>query len=456
MPLPFLKKPTTPPNPASDPEELLQRANALFHAEQSKDLRSVIAQKMEDLRHYDVLAMDRVVAILSWGRSGSLLLSSYLDGHEDVMMLPEICSSRIYEFFERYPALSLGEKLIAYPAFEPHHYGRFFEGDFAISSADYYAAVQAIVEFYAEEPPDFLESRRAFFLFMHIAYNMALGRPARSNPIIVYAQHLSDDEVARQLVEDFPRAKFVHTIRDPISSCDGMFRFTFATLSKDFPRTYTKAPYTALFYLPGQDRPHFGMQSRTRTIRFEDLHADTAETMRDLADWLGLPFQATLLASTFNGIPWVVRSEGKAWSGRRLEPVERNSRNLSRKDRALLYALFYENFVAWNYPCPRIFGYPIVRWIVFVSLLPFPTKMEIITARAVLKLWILPSVRHGRVWAAIKSLLGIGFYRLKIMELLAPAFFRRCAYGVTLLQVARPPERRDDGASAAEREMKLI
>ena len=60
-------------------------------------------------------------AILMWGRSGSLLLASYLDGHEDVIMLPELCGWRLYEFFERFQSLPLRDKLIAYPAFEPDY-----------------------------------------------------------------------------------------------------------------------------------------------------------------------------------------------------------------------------------------------------------------------------------------------------------------------------------------------
>jgi len=441
-----------PPNTASNPQEIMQRANALFREEQSADLQGVIAEQIEDLRHYDLTAMDRVVAVLSWGRSGSLLLSSYLDGHDDVMMLPQVCSARLYEFFERYPSLSLGDKLIAYPAFEPHYYGRFFDGDFAISPARYYAAVQAILEFHGKQPAQLLESRRSFFLFIHIAYNLALGRPASSHPLIVYAQHLVDDDLAAQLVEDFPQARFVHTVRDPISSCDGMFQFTFGTLSADFPRTYTKAPYTALVYLPDQDGPHRGMESRTRTVRFEDMHRDTPQTMRDLAEWLGLPYQATLLDSTFNGIAWTVTRDGKTWSGRRLEQIQRSSRNLSAKDRALLFASFYENFVDWDYPSPKIFRHPIVRCVVFVSLFAFPTKMETITARAVFERWILPSLRQGNISAAINSLLGIGYYRLKIIGLLAQVFFRRLVFGATLLRVdhkRRPLERRDDAAIAA-------
>ncbi len=437
MRFPLINERKTPPGQTSDPQELRLRADALFRAEPSRDLRAIIARHLEELPHYNLDAMDRVVSILSLGRSGSLLLASYLDGHEDVLMLPQICSERLFDFFERYPSLSLSEKLLAYPASATHYYGRFFDGDFPISPTRYYAAVQAVLEFYRKEPPEFLESRRTFFLFVHIAYNLALGRPVSSHPLIVYAQHLVSDETARKLVEDFPRAKFIHTIRDPISTCDGMFQFTFGTLSEKHPRTYTKAPYSALLYLPDQDRPHFGMESRTRTVRFEDLHIDPAGTMRDFAHWLGLPFSETLLESTFNGIPWTVTSGGKTWSGRRPERLQRSSRNLSAKDRALLFAFFYENLADWDYPYPRIFGNAIVRCMVFFSLLALPTKMEMITARAAFKHWILPSLRQGNIWAATKSLLGIGFYRLKIIGLLMPVFFRRLLFRATLLQVAR-------------------
>lgn len=418
-----------------NPEEILQSAHALFRAEQSKDLRGVIAGNIEELRHYDALAMDRVAAIVMWGRSGSLLLSSYLDGHDDVIMLPELCGWKLYEFFERYPCLPLRDKLIAYPVFEPY-VTRLFEGDFAISPALYFAAVQAILEFYDKWPTEFLESRRAFFLFVHIAYNLALGRrPASSNSLIVYAQHASDDVVARHLVEDFPQTKFIHTVRDPISTCNGMFQFIFSTVSEKFPQTYSEAPYGALLCLVNKDRPHLGMESRTRTIRFEDLHSDTLESVRDLCDWLGLPYRTTLLDSTFNGIPYVVTSRGKAWSGPCLEQVQRYSPNLSLKDRALLFALFYENFLAWRYPYPKMFRHRIVRCVVFVSLFLFPMKMEIIATQASLRRWVFPLIGQGSILAAVKSALGLGLCRLKMIQLLVLAFCRRRTYRTTLLQV---------------------
>jgi hypothetical protein len=409
-------------------QEILTRAYALYDTEQRGDLRVDIAQKIEELRHYDLLAMQRVVAILAWGRSGSVLLGSYFDGHEDVILLPEICGWRLFQFFDRYSSLPLLEKLLAYPVFDPS-VTRFFEGDFAISPAMYYAAVQAIVEFYRESPQEFLNSRRAFFLFVHIAYNLALGRkPANSNPLIVYSQHDWDNVGAKHLVDDFPQAKFVQTVRDPISSCDRSFH----ALLDALPEHHIQLPYSVLDFLTRYDKPQTGMETRTRAVRFEDMHCDLARTMRDLSDWLGLSYQPILLESTFNGIPYVVKSDGKTWSGRRAEPVQRRSRHLSWKDRALLFALLYEDFVDWKYPCPRMFRHRIVRCIVVVSLFLLPMKTELVGAKMVFKGRILPSFRRGNILRGMKPLFTIGFCRLKIIRLLLFVVFQRCANRPTL------------------------
>ncbi len=430
------------------PEDHLPSADAFGGAQQQhKDMEVGIAEKIECLKHYDVLAMQRVVAILAWGRSGSVLLASYFDGHEDVISLPEICGWRLFEFFNRYRSLSLRDKLLAYPTFDPN-VTRFFEGDFAISPAEYYAAAEAIVVFYRDWPPEFLESRRAFFLFVHVAYNLALGRrPSNSNPLIVYAQHDWDNVSAQHLVDDFPQAKFLHTIRDPISSCDRAYHALLDTLAEQ----NIQLPYSVLDFLTSKDLPQGGMEGRSRAIRFEDLHCDIAKTMRDLSDWLGLSYQPILLESTFNGIPYVIKSEGKIWSGPRLEAVQRRTRHLSRADRALLFALFYENFEDWKYPCPKIFRHRIVRCGVVVSLLPFPMKTEIVGASAILHRRIWPALRRGNISRVIKSLVGIGLVRLKIMLLLVSVVFRRCVHRPRLVQVHRNEQPLETGVPGGEK-----
>jgi hypothetical protein len=444
-------------------EDILQNANALFRAEQSQDLRPLIADKIEDLRHYDVQKMERVVAITFWGRSGSILLASHLDGHDDVLMLPGTRSDEVYKFLEFYPSLSLRQKLLAYPAFTNLYDkasvgagvgGSFFDGPFAVSPAEYYAAVQAICEVYGNWPPEFLKSRRAFLLFVHIAHHMSLGRrPASSSPLIVCALHWWNNARARDFVADFPQAKFLHTVRDPITSFDRFFDWLFDAelLLPLEPLPGNRAPL-ARETQPGRyisdvaawkvvrahivaDRPYSGMESRTRAIRFEDLHRDTAQTMRDLADWLGLPYRTSLLDSTFNGTPYVVTRDGSTWSGPRPQKAQRSSQHISSMDRALLFALFHENFLAWNYPCPAIFGQPIIRCLVLFLFPLLPMKMEVIVARAVLKRRVLPSLRHGNIAIATKSLLRMLLSRLAIFGFLVREASRRLAYRKALLQI---------------------
>jgi hypothetical protein len=231
-------------------------------------------------------------------------------------------------------------------------------------------------------------------------------------------------------VEDFPKAKFVHTVRDPISSCDALFHFHLDALVEN----HLLLPHSALNFLVEKDRPMSGMEARTCAIRFEDLHSSPAETMHALADWLGLNYGPTLIQSTFNGIPYVMRRDGVAWSGRRVEQLQRLSRHLSRKDRALLFALFYENFVEWDYPRPKMFRYLTVRCMVFVSLILAPMKTEITAARLIFQGRIMPALRRGDLTRAAKALMSIAVCRLRIIFLLAPAFFRRCVRRPVLLQ----------------------
>ena len=74
-------------------------------------------------------------------------------------------------------------------------------------------------------PQEFLKSRRTFFKFLHVAYCVAQGRlPVKGpRPLIVYAQHYWNVGLARRFVEDFPQARFIHTVRDPITNSSRLF-----------------------------------------------------------------------------------------------------------------------------------------------------------------------------------------------------------------------------------------
>jgi hypothetical protein len=388
---------------------LLERAHESVSAEQTNGYRDLIPAKRDLLHAYDALEIDEVLTICYWGRSGSRLLTSFLDSHDQVLMLPMEESQRIYEFLVVHSDLSLRDRLIAYP-FYIDSYTPIFSGEFPIAPKQYFAAVDALIEVYRDQPSDLLSANRTFFQFLHIAYSLAINRcPSVRRPIIVYAQHRLNYHTAR-LVRDFPKARFIHTVRDPISCFDSTFAFYLKNAISKQEITHAEYPEAAvrtLIEMAGTDCSNRGTDARTRAVRFEDLHLRTEVTMRAVADWVGIAYRPSLLQSSFNGIPWVVSQRGTAWSGARPDQANRRSPNMWLSDRAMVYALFYENFVAWNYAHPTVLRHPTMRRLVAAVLWFIPTKIELLNASPPLKSKFLPALRRADIRSALQVLRGL-------------------------------------------------
>src|SRR5215467_1133762 len=405
--------------------------------------KDLIAAKIADLRHYDVLGIDRVVAICCWGRSGSYLLASLLDGHDDVITMPLSFGELIYRFWEEHRHLSLREKLLAYPGFleDMRYDATFFRGEFRIDRADYDASVAALLAVYGDRAPQVLESRGSFFRFLVVAYNLAFGRrPASPRPLIVHQQHIWSNTNAQRLVADFSDCRFIHTVRDPISCLDSTVEH-FADLNdpKFVAAQYDPAcirrprfnypAWNAFWALAWRDAPHAGLQDRSVSVRFEDLHAQPRQTMGRVARWLGLSEGRVLLESTFNGKPWIVASRGKTWTGARLEQIPRHSRDMSWVDRAIVFALFQENFALWDYPYPRFFASRAARALCLALVLVVPMRSEFVSDRIVMRSVLMPALRNAQLRLAARTVWRTLVARVGLRVLLFAELCRRVAVG---------------------------
>jgi hypothetical protein len=267
-----------------------------------------------------------------------------------------------------------------------------------------------------------------------VTFDRVLGRRLRTRtPAIVCALHEWDNPTATHLIVEFQNARFIHMVRDPICSVDRLFDWFFdPNLLTDRQPTAAEraesagrsaryasvlAAWMALHHIIDADRLHRVAQGRTRVVRFEDLHHRTADVMRDLAGWLGIEFAPSLTESTFAGRPYVVDRGGKSWSGPRRERLKRDSRNLSRMDRALIYALFYENCLAWGYPCPRAFDYRLLRLAVMLLTVLRPTRMEVIVAKVAWRRRVWPWLKRGHWRTPVDTLARIAFSRAAICHL---------------------------------------
>jgi hypothetical protein len=415
-------------------DEVLQCAYRSYTEERSA-IQTRVARKLDLTRQFDIQGMNRAAAICHCGRSGSFLLASYLDDHPDVVTLPHGHGEYLYPFFLEYEALSLWEKLIAYPAYSAAKAGTFGDfflknnpnGDFAIDAPEYFAAVQALFATYGDRPMEWLHARARFLQFIHVAFSIAVGKPrANSRPLIIYSQHWMNDELARRFVEDFPEGRFIHTIRDPITSVDSWFNWKLDKAKMDNagnlrtrPIGYSDAAVATLLDLFAWDRPHRGMELRTCAIRFEDMHLAPEAMMRRLAEWLDIPFDPCLLKSTWNGNPYIVNIRGVPCCGANPANAQRRSKNLAKIDRLMLFALLSDNFAAWNYPSPSAMRRRWIRLCTIVLISLVPMKMELMNARLVLQLQALPFLRRGQLGPVCGALFFVMKRRLRMMLLIA-------------------------------------
>jgi len=408
-------------------DAIVQRALSSYCKEEGAT-QALEPEMLRIARHFDAPGMECAAAIYCWGPSGAKLLASYLNGHPNVVMLPMFTSAAIYPFFGEYKTLSVWEKLVVYPAYSDTVWldTKFFEGDYSIAAADYYAAVQALFAVYGDRTTAWLQARQRFFQFLHVAYSVAIRRrPENPRPLMIYTPHIMDDALARQFVEDFPKARFMHTIRDPISAIDSCFEWeTFLQITvaarnrPDLIVWHLSPAYKSMHHILSYDRAHLGMEACTRAVRFEDMHHAPEATMRGLADWLGIPYDPCLLESTWNGAPYVNYVRGVSWSGPNPANARRRRRNLSPADQLLAFALLHENFVAWNYRCPRPFRQKWIRLCIIAVLWLIPMKMEIANAGMIARLQVLPALRSGRIRFACRAPLFLVQRRLWTMRLI--------------------------------------
>ena len=412
----------------NSPDEILQLA-ARQYREHQDAARALVPVKLALLRDYDAPGMDRAATICHWGRSGSVLLASYFDGHDDIITLPNQTSEYAYPFCREYQSLSLWEKLVAYPAYSQMRKGNAGDlflkdnpdGDFAVEPVHYFASVQALFAIYGGNPAVGLHARRRFFQFLHVAYAGALDRPAvNPRPLMISAQHWINSELAQALVDDFPDARFLHTIRDPISALDSWLERHFIWQFRDNPDLtsgYRYPAFDAHRDLLSWDAGHPGLQERTRAVRFEDMHLAPERTMRRLAEWLGVPYRSCLLDSTLNGRPYVVEAGERSWVGPNPANARRRSKNLNALDQLMAFSVLHRNFVEWDYPYPRFLRHRLSRAAVVLAGMLIPTKMEWVNIRNITRLQAAAALRKRRYIYALQLPCVLFVRRLRMMQM---------------------------------------
>lgn len=285
-------------------------------------------------------------AIQNWGRSGSTLVQSLFDDHPQVLSTPNFYSRRYYVAWAYSIARAPdAEKISAFlEAFRQwwdtglvdataglHRLGpdrRELAGVKRETLEGYLRAAFATGRAF---------TRRNLFESAHLAYALARGQMVASEGVqILFPVHGEPRGVACSLLEDFPEARFIHTIREPVSNVASTIQhYSFNDL--DIRSDALEGTLLNLFdgtsgrygrrHTAFDARPflrHLVPRDQVRLLKLEDLHRDGVELMAAAGRWLGLDDDKRLAASTWDGKIWWNRPESGRDSRLGGQPLRRN------------------------------------------------------------------------------------------------------------------------------------
>jgi len=287
----------------------------------------------------DINRTTKVLAIIHYGRSGSLLVQSLFDSHPAVLMTPGTLLSYFFDFWELNKNRPL-EELIE--TFVERYSGFFGNYDDPVLEREGLTRLgEERAEHIAADPKIFSSamvdllayrvgvSRHDFFCAIHIAYVEATGRRVdEPSPWIVYHVHSPNPERIARLLEDFPEVLLLQTVRNPAIATASSFRFM-----TSLDRWSVGLGAEVLYYgLSGGTIFNAKLEGRWKALRLEDLQKFPRQYLEAVCEWMGLAWSDTLLESSFDGRAW--------WSGVS-SPLVRGFNNVTTTQN---YSEFLSNF----------------------------------------------------------------------------------------------------------------
>jgi len=266
-----------------------------------------------------------IIAIYYWGRSGSLLVGSLLDSHEEILTIPPGKFCYFYgrnEFWEKVKKRNYDiDEIIEY--FYLYYY-EIFNGKFAPNALNYHKMGENKEEHIFINKSEFvkwlkaigkeidLKIRRNFFIAIHYAYELSLGRDVSKKKYINHQLHDPDFYRTKKILDDFNDVKFIGTFRYPIRAFYSLIRNTKDCLNVNHFRAYKFEEYDLIYngdfislynqFLMGWKIPYKELNLNLFPLYLDELHKSPKNVIKRLSIFLDIKENEVLLESTFNGL----------------------------------------------------------------------------------------------------------------------------------------------------------
>ena len=315
----------------------------------------------------------KITAMVHFGRSGTGLLHSLIDGHPEVSTLPSIYFS---EFFDN----STWEKIIAGGWEEmADRFASIYEVLFdASSSINIATKGKKLIydigrkegmtnvgigrdEIISVDKKIFIKELKrlmncnirlnalTFFKLVHSAYEKTLNNHNKKN-LIFYHIHNPDTYALLNFLRLAPNTNWLMMVREPLQSCESWLMSGNIFHENDYKKIAIRI-FQMLFEV---DQAIF-CKENSIGVRLEDLKEHPKETIQALCSWLGIKEKNCLYQMTAQGKKWWGDPSSPDFTREGMSPFEKTSINrkigsvFSKNDQFILRTLFYPFSVRFGY-----------------------------------------------------------------------------------------------------------
>lgn len=240
---------------------------------------------------------------------GGNVTHRHLDGHPDLLVYPfesqlgnrnfndflasvERVQYRYPEFPEGMEAEELYEQIIDEEMktfLRKRNGSKFRDTDLVMDEKN---RKDAFVKLLGEKPYTRKKVIESFFKSTFAAWENYYAAPNEDMTYVGYSPAIGID--AERMIKDFPDIKIVHIVRNPFSAYRD-------TKRRPFPQPLSKYLITWNIYHSTVEMYAKMYPENVRIFRYEDLVADKDKFMHELAEFIGVDFNESMLYPSWNG-----------------------------------------------------------------------------------------------------------------------------------------------------------
>tara|TARA_Y100000741_G_C18246383_1_gene555668 strand:- start:73 stop:2052 length:1980 start_codon:yes stop_codon:yes gene_type:complete len=313
----------------------------------------------------------KITAMVHFGRSGTGLLHSLIDGHPEVSTLPSIYFSEFFDNFSWEKIIAGGweemaDRFVSIYAvlFDASSDVKIFtKGKRLIDNIGREEGMMNVGkggnEILSVNKKVFIEELKrlmdcynhlntaSFFKLVHSAYEKALN-DNNEKKLIFYHIHNPDTYALLNFFKLEPNTNWLMMVREPLQSCESW-------LLKSFRDNNYKNIVIKIFQMLFDIDQAIYRNDNSIGVRLEDLKEYPKETIKALCSWLGIKENNCLYQMTAQGKKWWGDPSSPDFTKEGMSPFDKTSINrklgsvFSKKDQFILRTLFYPFRVRFGY-----------------------------------------------------------------------------------------------------------